>query len=183
LTFDDGPHPEHTPPVLDILRKERIAATFFVVGREAERFPELVRRIAAEGHVVANHSFAHADPANTTPREFLDDIRRSDELLATIVGRSSPSLLRPPFGRLSFAKLIGCWRSRQTIVLWNRDTRDFASRSAEEILARLRSRPWRGGDLVLLHDNHPRAAEALPALAADVRAHGLAFTTVDKWSR
>jgi peptidoglycan/xylan/chitin deacetylase (PgdA/CDA1 family) len=169
--------------LLDVLRQETIVASFFVIGREAQRYPELVRRIAAEGHVVANHTYSHGDPARTSPRQFADEVRRTDELLAAILGGSSRGLLRPPFGRLTFSKMIRSWRAGQTIVHWNVDPRDFECRSGQELRARLEGRVWQGGDLVLLHDNQPHTAEVIPWLSERVRAVGLSFVTVDQWAR
>jgi peptidoglycan/xylan/chitin deacetylase (PgdA/CDA1 family) len=180
LTFDDGPHPEHTPRVLEALKQLGVRATFFVIGRHAERYPDLVRRLSAEGHDVGNHSFSHTEPSQTSARQLFDDVSRSRELLTSLLGRA-PRLVRPPKGKLTVAKLWGLWRSRQTVVLWNVDPKDYACRSADEVAAWFTSHPLTGGDLVLLHDNHPHAAAVLPGLIADVRRRGLRFVTVSEW--
>ncbi len=182
LTFDDGPHPVHTPRVLDALRAVGIRATFFVVGREAERHPALVRRIADEGHDVGHHSYFHTEPALTFVTDFVDEARRTARLLDEIVGQKT-RLFRPPSGKLTPAKLAGLWALGQSVVLWNNDPRDYTCTSADEVARRFEAQPLRAGDLVLMHDIHPHAAGAIPALADAVRRKGLAFVPVSEWTR
>jgi peptidoglycan/xylan/chitin deacetylase (PgdA/CDA1 family) len=164
LTFDDGPHPEHTPRLLDELQKHGIPATFFVVGREAERFPKLVRRIVAEGHALGHHSYTHGDPRDTSAKVLLEEIRRSRVLLEQITGEPS-NLFRPPQGKLTGRKLWSIWREGQTVALWNIDPRDYRVRDS------LRLREWarqyrpHAGDIVLLHDNQPNALAIVEELA------------------
>jgi peptidoglycan/xylan/chitin deacetylase (PgdA/CDA1 family) len=174
LTFDDGPDPQHTPVLLDALAAAGARATFFVVGTAAERYPDLVRRIVAEGHTLGSHSYSHSSPRKTSARVLLDEVERSARLLAGIVG-FAPRLFRPPRGQLSAAKLAGLLLAGQDIVLWNVDPRDFNCASADDLLAALRYHDLRGGDIVLLHDDHPRCAAMLPALARDAAARGLAL--------
>lgn len=100
LTFDDGPSPQLTPYVLDVLAAKRARATFFVQGENAERHPDLVARMQAEGHVVANHAWQHAWFPDLTPEEAEDEIRRTNELLTEITG-VRPTLFRYPFGEPS----------------------------------------------------------------------------------
>jgi len=182
LTFDDGPHPVHTPLVLDVLREHQVRATFFVVGTRAERYPELLQRIADEGHAIAHHSFSHNDPAATTATELAVEIRRTQKVFQRILGAQS-NLFRPPHGKLTIRKLGYLWRMKLSIVLWNRDPKDFTCTSEMEIADWLRRRPLRGGDLVLLHDNAAHTAGALPAVITAARADGLSFVTVEAWVR
>ena len=163
LTFDDGPHPELTPRLLDLLAAHGAHATFFVIGREAERQPALVRRIAAEGHAVGHHSWSHSEPASTPARVLLAESRRTRELLEDLLGRPAP-LFRPPHGKVTTAKLLGAWRQRNTVVLWNRDPKDFEMRNARELEAWFAKQPLKAGDVVLLHDTHPHALGALATL-------------------
>jgi len=182
LTFDDGPHPDHTPRLLDVLGRCEAVASFFVVGREVARHPGIVRRIAAEGHAIGHHSYFHGAPGRTSARQLIDEVRRTRDLLGGLLGEA-PSLFRPPYGRLTAAKLWRLWRAGQTVVLWNVDPKDFARGSPGELLDWFRARPPEGGDVVLMHDNIPLAAAVLPELVAAVRDRGLDFTTVERWSR
>jgi peptidoglycan/xylan/chitin deacetylase (PgdA/CDA1 family) len=180
LTFDNGPHPEYTRRVLDVLKEHGVAGTFFVVGSEVEACPDLVRRMAAEGHAVGHHSYFHEPPHLTSARQLLAEVRRTCDLLDRLVGETPP-LFRPPYGKLTVAKLWRLWWAGQTVVLWNVDPKDYACHSPEEVRSWFRRRPLRRGDVVLMHDNMPYAAEVLPEIIHAARARGLAFTTVSHW--
>jgi len=180
LTFDDGPHPEHTPVLLDMLRREGVPATFFVIGRRAAEFPELVRRMVDEGHAVGHHTYSHSDPAETTARKMAAEINQTSNVLVRAIG-FSPTLFRPPHGRLTPAMLWRLWRIGMTVVLWNVDLRDFACGSADELRDRLRAHDPLSGDVYLFHDDRPHAHSALPEFIARVRARGLTFTTLTEW--
>jgi len=181
LTFDDGPDPVHTGGLLDVLKEEGVPATFFVIGQQAERHPELVRRMAAEGHVVGHHSYCHSDPQRTSARELLDEVERTRRVLAALLGKA-PDLFRPPHGKVTVSKLWKLWRAGQTVVLWNVDTKDYACTSAAELKERLEASPLRSGDVVLMHDNRPYAAQVVRDLIAVTRARGLGFATVLPWT-
>ncbi len=181
LTFDDGPHPEHTPRLLDVLQDLQVRATFFVIGRHAERHPHLIRRLAAEGHLVGHHSFTHSDPAQTSARQLIEEVRQTRALLAEILGAQS-RWFRPPHGKLTAAKLWTLCRHGQTVVLWNADPKDYACPAAADVRRWFQQRPLRGGDLLLLHDTWPYAAEVLPEVVAECRSRGLTFATIDRWA-
>jgi peptidoglycan-N-acetylglucosamine deacetylase len=180
LTFDDGPHPEHTPAVLDILARERVRATFFVIGRRAARYPDVIRRMAAEGHAVGHHTYAHSDPSITSAARLAAEIGVTGRVLYRVIGYS-PLLFRPPHGRLTPAKLWRVWKLGMTVALWNVDPRDYACGSADELRGRLRAHSPRAGDVFLFHDDRPHACGALPELIARVRDDGLSFATVPEW--
>jgi peptidoglycan/xylan/chitin deacetylase (PgdA/CDA1 family) len=180
LTFDDGPDPRHTPEVLDQLRALGVRATFFVIGGRAEAHPQLVRRIAAEGHEVGHHSYAHTPPAETSARALVAEARRTSALLARLLGKP-PRLYRPPHGKLTPAKLLGLWALGQTVVLWNRDPKDFACGAVEPIRRWFETAPLAGGDILLLHDVHPHVAPALGAVVQRAARLGLGFGTPTDW--
>lgn len=180
LTFDDGPDPNHTPRLLDVLRALAIPATFFVIGERAERYPDLVRRIIAEGHALGGHSYYHSSPDQTPARQLMAEVARTCDVLDNLSGEST-RLFRPPHGRLTVAKVLRLWQRGQSVVLWNVDPKDFACELAREVSSRLATRPLQGGDVVLMHDNVPYASEVIPALADDVFGRGLRFTTVVPW--
>lgn len=180
LTFDDGPHPEHTPPLLDRMKERGVRATFFLLGRQIERYPDLVKRIAEEGHDVGHHSYTHGDPETTSAIELVTEARRTSALVERLVGRP-PRLFRPPHGKLTPGKTVALWATRQTIVLWNQDPKDFACASGEELAGWFRGRRFEGGDVVLLHDVHPHAAAAFEAIVQAVDASGLRFGRISDW--
>jgi peptidoglycan/xylan/chitin deacetylase (PgdA/CDA1 family) len=172
LTFDDGPHPEHTPRLLDALREHDVRATFFVVGIHAASHPDLVRRIVAEGHAIGNHSYFHGEPSQTSADGLLVEVRQCRSLLHKLTGRDV-NLFRPPKGALSVRKLRGVWKARQTVVLWNTDPRDFAMTESIQLVRWAESYRPTAGDIVLMHDNHPHAAEAVGTLVRRTAEFGL----------
>jgi peptidoglycan/xylan/chitin deacetylase (PgdA/CDA1 family) len=182
LTFDDGPHPVHTPRILDALKVARVPGTFFVVGERAAQYPDIIRRIVGEGHTLGHHTFFHREPSQTSTRALLTEVVKTRATLAEIVGRE-PALFRPPHGKLTVGKCWRLWRCKQTIVLWNVDPKDFACRTSGELRDWFRRHPVRGGDIVLLHDNQPHAGEALCELIESTRERGLTFTTPEAWTR
>jgi len=163
LTFDDGPDPAYTPRILAILRRYGVRATFFLVGERAEREPDLVRRIVADGHEIANHSWTHPDIDQIGWRAALDEIGRTRRDLARATGQAC-RLFRPPKGKLCLGSTVGAWLSRSTVVMWNVDLKDFQASSAGEILSPLRWRPLVAGDVVLYHGHNEAAIAALPAI-------------------
>jgi peptidoglycan/xylan/chitin deacetylase (PgdA/CDA1 family) len=165
LTFDDGPHPEWTPRVLDALAQHGARATFFVVGERAARHPGIVQRIAAEGHAVGHHSWTHSEPAITPARLLLAENRKTRRFLEELLQRPAP-LFRPPHGKVTPAKLLGAWAQGNIVVLWNRDPKDFQMPDASELRAWATNQPVAAGDIVLLHDTHAQTADALPYLLA-----------------
>jgi peptidoglycan/xylan/chitin deacetylase (PgdA/CDA1 family) len=183
LTFDDGPHPEHTPRVLDALRGHAVPATFFVVGQQAEKHPDLVRRIAAEGHAVAQHSYSHAEPSKTSAAKLVEEIAQTSRLLTDILGASGPhlSLFRPPKGELTAGKLLALRRLGMTVVLWNVDPRDYKAESPEQLAAWFENHPLKSGDVVLLHDVKPHAADVIGKIARQARQRGMEFTQPLAW--
>jgi peptidoglycan/xylan/chitin deacetylase (PgdA/CDA1 family) len=189
LTFDDGPHPEHTPRVLDALGQHGVTATFFVVGQEAEKYPELVRRIAAEGHAVAQHSYSHGEPSKTPTHELLEEIAQTTRLLADILGTGAgtpaaphATWFRPPKGELSAGKLLALRRLGMSVMLWNVDPRDYKAASPAALAQWFDANPLRGGDVVLLHDAKPHAHAVIGHIARQVRERGLEFTRPLEWN-
>jgi peptidoglycan-N-acetylglucosamine deacetylase len=180
LTFDDGPHPVHTPRLLDRLKARDVRVTFFLLGRQVEKHPDIVRRIADEGHDVGHHSYTHGDPVTTSALELWREARQASELLERLVGRP-PYLYRPPHGKLTPGKTAALWGAGQTIVLWNQDPKDFSCGSAEALAGWFRGRTLAGGDVVLLHDVHPYAGEAFDAIAEAVAAANLRFGRISDW--
>lgn len=179
LTFDDGPHPEHTPRLLDQLAAYEIRATFFVVGREAERHPELVARAAREGHAIGHHSWTHSEPATTSAAVLLDEVHRTVELLAAITGKRSDRF-RPPKGALTVDKFWRLWQAGQRIVLWSADPRDYQLQESAELATWARQHQPAAGEVVLLHDVHPHAANAIDSMAS-WRERAMRFVTLDQW--
>jgi len=177
ITFDDGPHPVHTPEVLDVLRRRRAFATFFLVGRAAEAHPDLVRRILDEGHEIGNHTWSHVDAHRVDAATYDADVERGAEALDRLAGRSC-SLFRPPFGRLRSGQFLRAWNKRRTVVLWNADPKDYKVSSPEDYLRRIANFQVRSGDVVLLHDKTSFCAAGTDALLNAAERVGVVSKTV-----
>ena len=174
LTFDDGPHPDHTPALLDLLAEYGAKASFFLVGREVERHDALARRIASEGHTLGNHSYSHPRFEALTLDEQLEEIERTQRLLTGIDGRSRHAF-RPPRGVLTGAMLASLVRRRHRIDYWSYDSLDYSRRPVPELLETIRRNPPRGGDIILMHDDSEHSLELLRALIPAWMAQGFSL--------
>jgi peptidoglycan/xylan/chitin deacetylase (PgdA/CDA1 family) len=179
LTFDDGPDPVHTPLALDRLRANGIRATFFLIGERVEAHPKLLGRILEEGHHVGHHSYTHGKPHLTSARQLMQEVRRTAVAVERL-GGGSLNLCRPPHGKVTVAKLLGLWSLRQTVVLWNRDPKDY-SRTPAELRRWVEDQPMLAGDIFLLHDIHGGVGAAVDALAERAAARGLRCSTPREW--
>ena len=151
LTFDDGPTDDSTPRILDVLGELGVKATFFVIGANVRRAPGIVRRIHAEGHVVANHSFDHPHFGVLRGGRYWDDqVRRTDEAIASVIG-VRPGLFRPPMGVRTWCVTRATARYGHTIITWTRRALDGLPTTTDRIVRRL-SQPTGAGDILILHD-------------------------------
>lgn len=150
LTFDDGPDPEHTPQVLDVLAAHRAQATFFVLVERARAHPELVQRMVVEGHEVALHGQDHSRLSTLPAREAVRRVAAARTELATLVGRPV-RLYRPAYGAQSLGQLVGTRMLGLDVVLWSAWCRDWQNDAADEVLARARDAVHPGA-ILLLHD-------------------------------
>lgn len=174
LTFDDGPHPEHTPALLDLLAAHRVRATFFLIGQQAERHPQTVDRILRDGHALGNHSWSHPQFERLPLAEQRDEIERTDRLLERFDGRSRHDF-RPPRGVMPRRMVIDCIRHGRRIAYWSYDSLDYSRRAAGELIASARRHPLRPGEILLLHDDGGLALELLAAMLPEWTADGFAF--------
>lgn len=158
LTFDDGPAPGTTDRLLDLLAALEVPATFFCVGRSAQRHPALLRRMHEEGHLVGSHSWSHAAPGAQSGRRLVDDYARGRAAVEDVLGLSVP-LFRPPYGALPL-RTAAHLRNQETWI-WTVDPRDWVEETSVADLLRitLQAGP---GDVVLLHDwvENPRSPQA-----------------------
>jgi peptidoglycan-N-acetylglucosamine deacetylase len=182
LTFDDGPHPEFTPQLLDNLATADIKGTFFIVGEKAEQHPDIVKRIADEGHEIGNHTWTHSEPRDTTTKKFQDEVARTNELIFELT-RQDCRLTRPPKGELSPGKILALLKLRQTIVLWNCDTKDYRMESWADMETWCQNFAPEHGDIVLMHDNHSFAATAAALAGSLPNLSDVKFCKVSEWLR
>lgn len=150
LTFDDGPHPKYTPQILEILSEYGIPATFFVVGVNAETYPNLVLREIKEGHEIGNHTYNHYHVGKLSAGELYADVQACSSVLRRITGKEI-GLFRPPEGVCSDAVKCVCRDSSLSIVLWSVDTRDWAHTPIPVICENIKKNA-RDGSIILMHD-------------------------------
>jgi peptidoglycan/xylan/chitin deacetylase (PgdA/CDA1 family) len=176
LTFDDGPHPEVTPAVLDLLAEYDAKAVFFVVGNRIPRAPHVLQRILAEGHVIGNHTFFH--PLDHIPgfAEYYRDIKECQTLLESLTGRR-PQLFRPPLGSITFASLVAPRLAGLRTLLWSIDVDDWTlRRDSDAAAAGNRLAELAGsGDIVLLHDDNPSVVSLLKTALPKLKARALSL--------
>lgn len=175
LTFDDGPNPASTAAILDVLHRQRVPATFFLIGERIERDRPLAERILRDGHQLANHSWSHPRMVLEDPHRYATEIDRTDQLIRQL-GYSGPIDFRPPYGqKLLVLPWLLAHRGKLD-VLWSLDSRDWADRDPASIARRV-VRGAQPGSIVLLHDL-PRTAAALPAMIEGLRRRGYRFRRV-----
>ncbi|TXH77491.1 MAG: polysaccharide deacetylase family protein [Lysobacteraceae bacterium] len=179
LTFDDGPHPEHTPTLLDLLAKHRARATFFLIGQQAERYPDLVSRIVREGHDLGNHSWSHPQFERLDLAAQREEIDRTDKLLTGFDGRSRHDF-RPPRGVMPRPMLFDCVRNGRRIAYWSYDSLDYSRRPAAELIASARRYPPRAGEILLLHDDSDLSIRVLETMLPEWAAAGFSFETLPR---
>ncbi len=175
LTFDDGPSPRCTPQLLDGLKARNVHATFFVVGCQVVKDPDIVERMAAEGHQVGNHSYEHKELDKLSVREAAEDMARNDALLHRLLG-AGDYWVRPPYGLLSEEE-----RQALTVPVigWSVDTEDWKSKNAEKILDIL-YRQISDGDIILLHDRYLNSVSAALQAIDHLQQQGYHFVTVSE---
>ncbi len=177
LTFDDGPNPSHTPALLELLGRHGVKATFFLIGREAERYPQLVERIVEEGHVLGNHSYSHPMFDALTLTEQWIEVERTDQVLSNFDGRTHHGF-RPPRGVFSLLLTLRFAFSRRKLSYWSYDTLDYQGREPDELAARLRASPPRAGDVMLMHDDSDCSLRMLEQLIPEWKQHGFTFRSL-----
>lgn len=184
LTFDDGPNPDATPRVLDVLRREQVPATFFLLGRHVDRWPAIAARVAAEGHVIGNHGYHHRKLHRRGPGYVRLDIALGADSIERATG-VSPRLFRAPHGfRNPWVSGIAAELGQRTVG-WTLGVHD-SDRPGADVIARRVISGLRGGGILLLHDgdgynsagDRSQTAEALPAIIRGLKGAGLRFVAL-----
>lgn len=179
LTFDDGPHPELTPRLLDILRQNGVRATFYVIGRNVEMYPEIARRIVAEGHEIANHSWSHPRLTALGSSRLQSELSNTSEVIQRTTGRR-PTNMRPPYGAINDGVRQTILRDHgMDVIMWSVDPLDWKRPGAQVVRRRLVEGATPGG-ILLAHDIHPGTIEAMPGTISDLKAKGYGFATVSQ---
>lgn len=175
ITFDDGPDAVFTPVLLDGLKQRNVKASFFVIGQEAEKYPELIQRMKEEGHLIGNHTYHHVELTRVDAQTEQKEIEMTNEVLEQITGER-PVFLRPPYGS---------WRE-ETLqdmemlpVKWNIDPLDWCTKSTGEIVRKVVTQAEENG-IILLHDCYGPSVEAGLQIIDTLTEAGYRFVTVDE---
>jgi peptidoglycan/xylan/chitin deacetylase (PgdA/CDA1 family) len=187
FTFDDGPDPTTTPAILDILHDYGIKATFFVIGARAEEHPELIDRIASEGHTLGNHTYYHRDLTKLAPEQVLGELQDTQTAIDQALGTHSQiTLFRPPCGAPyntetdKLSTFQGFMQEQKMYpVMWNIDSLDWALKDQpDRIVDNVAQVTPEDGGVILLHDTQPQTVEALPRIIDYYKGRNFQFTGV-----
>lgn len=179
MTFDDGPKPGQTDRLLDMLKERGIKATFFVIGQNVVQYPQLIQRMVAEGHEVANHSWNHPSLTKLSAAGVAEQIRKTDAAIVA-AGAPQPTVMRPPYGATNAAlnrrlnEEFG-----QKVVLWDVDPLDWKYRNAARVTNEIVTNA-KPGSIILAHDIHASTVDAMPGTLDALAAKGYKFVTVSE---
>lgn len=181
LTFDDGPHPEYTAAVLDLLEKYDAKATFFIIGKNAEKYPYLVLRSYTEGHELANHTYTH--PFKVSIKALREELRQTNNTIYSITG-FSPVLFRPVGGNYTDAMINAAVKDGYQVVMWSwhQDTQDWKQPGVKKIIQKV-MKGTKPGDVILFHDgggNRTQTIKALEEIIPALKKQGYTFVTVSE---
>ncbi len=177
MTFDDGPSKENTPRLLEMLKKRGIKATFFLLGECVAQNPEIAKRIVAEGHEIANHSWSHPSLSKLGEEGITSQLQRTHDLIEQTTGVSM-TLMRPPYGALTTNQRA--WVNKKwgyKIILWDVDPLDWKVRNAAHVESEIVKQTV-AGSIVLSHDIHKTTVDAMPETLDALAAKGFKFVTV-----
>lgn len=175
LTFDDGPHPVNTEKLLDGLRERGVHATFFLIGQSCETYPDVVKAICRDGHVIGNHTYSHLRLTEWNAEVYVEELQKTNEIITSITG-DDPCYMRPPCGFMN--KKVE--KAMDMIpVLWNVDPLDWGTKNADNIVNRV-LRDVRDGQIILLHDVYASSVEAALRIVDALTERGYEFVTVDE---
>jgi peptidoglycan/xylan/chitin deacetylase (PgdA/CDA1 family) len=179
MTFDDGPSPQLTPRLLDILKERGIKATFFVVGQNAAEYPDILRRMASEGHEIANHSWSHPALTKLGAEGFRKQIENANDAISRVTGKR-PVLMRPPYGATS--SILNKRLSEEyglKVILWSVDPLDWRYRNSNRVFNHI-VQNTQPGSIILAHDIHATTVAAMPETLDALLSKGYKFATVSE---
>lgn len=175
LTFDDGPHPLYTEPLLDGLKERGVRATFFVTGENAALHPDIIKRMHDEGHLIGNHTYTHIELTKTNREKFKRELVRTNEVLQEITGEEV-LYVRPPYG--AWDKKLES-ELNMFPILWSVDPLDWCTADASCITQTVLKKVGEN-DIILMHDYYKTSVEAALAIVNELQQQGYEFVTVDK---
>ncbi len=181
ITFDDGPHPKYTREILEILNKYNVPATFFVIGSNADLYPELVKAEIDAGHEIGNHTYTHANLRRERRSDIVEELEATERAIYE-ADEYRTKLLRPPEGKYTDALEQIADENDYSIILWTVDTRDWAHTKVEKICDNVLG-SVKSGDIILFHDHITGGSptpEALDKIIPELKSRGFKFVTVSE---
>lgn len=175
LTFDDGPHPVYTQEMLDLLEKEQVPATFFLLGQNVELYGDLVKEISDEGHLIGNHTYHHVQITTLPADQAYEEIDKTSSLIEALTGKGT-EYVRPPFGTWN----EGLESKLDLIpVMWTIDTLDWTTQNVDWIVNQV-VKEAKENDIILMHDSYESTVQAAERIITLLEADGFEFVTVDE---
>ncbi|MFG1698119.1 polysaccharide deacetylase family protein [Nonomuraea sp. NPDC049309] len=175
LTFDDGPG-TYTPALLKTLDRAGVKATFFLVGKRAEKHPKIARRIAAKGHAIGNHTYSHAALPHRSDDEINEELKLAQQAIQKVTGRR-PTMFRPPYGQTDDRVLNFAYQNDLSQILWTGSTLDWSLRDKKKIKAAVLKLAKRDG-VILMHDVVPQTVQVMPEILKELKKRGYHLVTV-----
>ncbi len=177
ITFDDGPHGTLTPKLLDILKQRNVKATFYVIGRNVNALPEIAKRIVAEGHEIANHTWTHPSLSKLGAEGITSELRKTHNEVKAVTGETMTTM-RPPYGAVNDqVRKIARDQFDYTTIMWSVDPLDWKYRNSARVTQQLVDGAASGG-ILLCHDIHATTVAAMPSTLDQLLAKGFRFVTV-----
>lgn len=177
LTFDDGPHPEYTPQMLQLLAEKHVRATFFLLGPNVEKNPTIVKEIVDAGHEVGNHSWSHPILSKLQPAKIREELEKTTAAIKEAAG-VQVRLMRPPYGSANKKVQDTCDELGLKIICWSIDTDDWRKTTTKEKMVDLIKKGAHDGAIILMHDRHEKALETTREVIDYLRGQGYEFVTV-----
>jgi peptidoglycan-N-acetylglucosamine deacetylase len=177
MTFDDGPHSENTPRLLDLLKQRKIKVTFFIRGQFAALYPDIMKRMAAEGHEIGNHAWSHPYLQTMDEDGVAEELEKTHEIIVQLTG-VTPKIMRPPYGFFTRNQIF--WASHKVgykCILWSVDPTDWAVFNATHVKSQILAHIV-PGSIILSHDVHNTTVDAMPETLDALAAKGFQFVTV-----
>ena len=178
FTFDDGPRPAATLRLRTILAQYHISATFFIVGRMAAKYPDLIRDLSGDGHEIANHTWSHPDIRTLTPQQMKRELDYTRDIIYQLTGIDT-RLFRTPGSTMEYLTKWFTVPESYTLVLWDVHSLDHERKPRDEIIERIESQV-KDGDIILFHSGVPSTVESLDCIIPELRRRGFEFLTVSE---
>jgi len=182
LTFDDGPNPQFTSPLLSLLREKKVPATFFLLGENVRLHPQIVKEILESGCEVGNHSFSHLNLGNATQEKIREELEKTQAEIRKACG-IPPMLLRVPYGASGEQVARAAFELKMDPFFWSIDTNDYKKTTTKDDIVKIVLKDAKGGSLILMHDNSQKVLDAVREIIDPLRQKGFNFVTCSELAR